>query len=96
MKKASRLSRISLMLAVLFGSDKLLGVLRTIIIGRQFGLSEELDVFNAANNMPELLFALISGSALAIAPIPMLSDTLPKQRCVSSWRLFSKEALVNL
>ena len=96
MKKASRLSRISLMLAVLFGSDKILGVLRTIIIGRQFGLSEELDVFNAANNMPELLFALISGSALAIAPIPMLSDTLPKQRCESSWRLFSKEALVNL
>ncbi len=70
MKKASKLTRISLLLAVFFGLDKLLGVLRTIIIGRQFGLSEELDVFNAANNLPDLLFALISGGALAIAFIP--------------------------
>ncbi len=67
MKKTSRLTQISLLLAVFFGMDKLLGVLRTIIIGRQFGLSEELDVFNAANNLPDLLFALISGGALAIA-----------------------------
>ncbi len=92
MKKASRLSRISLMLAVLFGTDKLLGVLRTVIIGRQFGLSEALDVFNAANNLPDLLFALISGGALAIAFIPVLSETLTKEGRESSWRLFSKVA----
>jgi putative peptidoglycan lipid II flippase len=77
------------MLAVLFGADKLLGVLRTVIIGRQFGLSEELDVFNAANNLPDLLFALISGGALAIAFIPVLSETLSKEGRESSWRLFS-------
>ena len=77
------------MLAVLFGADKLLGVLRTVIIGRQFGLSEELDVFNAANNLPDLLFALISGGALAIAFIPVLSETLSKEGRDSSWRLFS-------
>ena len=78
MKKLSRLTRISLLLAVLFGADKILGVLRTVIIGRQFGLSEELDVFNAANNLPDLLFALISGGALAIAFIPVLSEILTK------------------
>jgi len=77
------------MLAVLFGADKLLGVLRTVIIGRQFGLSEELDVFNAANNLPDLLFALISGGALAIAFIPVLSETISKEGRESSWRLFS-------
>ncbi len=89
MKKTSRLTRISLMLAVLFGADKLLGVLRTVIIGRQFGLSEELDVFNAANNLPDMLFALISGGALAIAFIPVLSAVLSKEGRESSWRLFS-------
>ncbi len=77
------------MLAVLFGADKLLGVFRTVIIGRQFGLSEELDVFNAANNLPDLLFALISGGALAIAFIPVLSEILSKEGRDSSWRLFS-------
>ena len=89
MKKISRITRVSLMLALLFGADKLLGVLRTVIIGRQFGLSEELDVFNAANNLPDLLFALISGGALAIAFIPVLSETLSKEGRDSSWRLFS-------
>jgi len=92
MKKTSRLTRISLLLAIFFGVDKLLGVLRTIIIGRQFGLSEELDVFNAANNMPDLLFALISGGALAIAFIPVLSATLSKEGREAAWRLFSQVA----
>lgn len=92
MKKASRLTQISLLLAVFFGLDKLLGVLRTIIIGRQFGLSEELDVFNAANNLPDMLFALISGGALAIAFIPILSEILTKEGKKSAWQLFSQVA----
>lgn len=92
MKKTSRLTRISLMLALFFGVDKILGVVRTVIIGRQFGLSEELDVFNAANNLPDLLFALISGGALAIAFIPVLSEVLSKKGKAPAWRLFSKVA----
>lgn len=92
MKKTSRLTRISLLLFVFFGMDKLLAVVRTIIIGRQFGLSAELDVFNAANNLPDLLFALISGGALAIAFIPILTETLVKKGRESSWKLFSQIA----
>lgn len=92
MKKFSRLTRVSLMLAVFFGIDKILGVVRTVIIGRQFGLSQELDVFNAANNLPDLLFALISGGALAIAFIPVLSEILTKEGRESSWHLFSRVA----
>jgi putative peptidoglycan lipid II flippase len=92
MKKTSRLTRISLLLFVFFGLDKLLAVVRTIIIGRQFGLSAELDVFNAANNLPDLLFALISGGALAIAFIPVLAETFTKKGRDSSWKLFSRIA----
>lgn len=92
MKKLSHLTRISLLLAIFFGVDKLLGILRIIIIGRQFGLSAELDVFNAANNLPDLLFALISGGALAIAFIPVLSETITHKGRESAWRLFSQVA----
>ena len=74
MKKLSKLSKVSLLLAVLFGIDKILGVARQMIISRQFGLSAELDVFNAANNLPDMLFMLISGGALAIAFIPVLTE----------------------
>lgn len=89
MKKLSRLSKVSLLLAVLFGIDKILGVARQMIISRQFGLSAELDVFNAANNLPDMLFMLISGGALAIAFIPVLSEVLTQKGKTQAWDLFS-------
>lgn len=89
MKKLSRLSKVSLLLAVLFGIDKILGVVRQMLISRQFGLSSELDVFNAANNLPDMLFMLISGGALAIAFIPVLTEVLTKKGQEQAWNLFS-------
>ncbi len=90
--KLSRLSKISLLLAVFFLFDKLLAILRQILIARQFGLSHELDAFNVANNIPDLLFALISGGALAMAFIPVLSEVLTQQGQRPAWTLFSRIA----
>jgi putative peptidoglycan lipid II flippase len=92
MKRLTHLSRISLMLAVFFALDKGLAILRQIIIARIFRLSPELDAFNAANNLPDLLFALISGGALAIAFIPVLSEYLTKRGQPAAWELFSRIA----
>jgi putative peptidoglycan lipid II flippase len=92
MKRLTHLSRISIMLAGFFALDKLLGILRQVIIARQFRLSPELDAFNAANNLPDLLFALISGGALAIAFIPVLSEYLTRQGKPAAWQLFSRIA----
>lgn len=88
----SRLTRISILLAVFFAVDKVLGITRQLLIARIFGLSPELDAFNAANNLPDLLFALISGGALAIAFIPVLSEVLTTSGRQSSWLLFSRIA----
>jgi len=88
----SKLTKISLLLAVFLALDKGLGILRFILIGRLFGLSAEMDVFNAANNVPDLLFALISGGALAMAFIPVLSEVLTKDGKDGAWKLFSRIA----
>ncbi len=88
----SFLSRISLLLVIFFGLDKGLGVLRQLLITRQFGFSTELDAFNAANNLPDMLFALISGGALAMAFIPVLAQVLTKDGRKASWQLFSRIA----
>jgi putative peptidoglycan lipid II flippase len=80
------------MIAVLFGADKLLGLLRQVIIGREFGVGAQLDAFNAANNLPDLLFALISGGALAIAFIPVLSEALAHEGRSAMWAIFSRVA----
>lgn len=88
----SRLTRISLLLTVFFGLDKGLALLRQVIIARQFGLSHELDVFNVANNIPDLLYALISGGALSVAFIPVLASVLTCDGRPAAWNLFSRIA----
>jgi putative peptidoglycan lipid II flippase len=80
------------MLAFFYGLEKLLGFARAVLIARQFGLSAELDAFNTANNLPDLLFALIAGGALGMALIPILTETLQKQDRQAAWALFSKVA----
>jgi putative peptidoglycan lipid II flippase len=88
----SRLTRVSVLLAFFFGLDKGMAFLRSIIIARQFGLSKELDAFNVANNVPDLLFALISGGALAMAFIPVLAETRTREGQSKAWELFSRIA----
>ena len=88
----SRFARSALIVAVFFGLEKVLGFARQLLIARQFGLSAELDAFNAANNLPDLLFVLVSGGTLALAFIPVLSATLEKQGRTAAWDLFSRIA----
>src|SRR4030065_491482 len=85
-------ARASLLIAALFAIDKPLDILRQILIGRQFGVGPELDAFNAANNLPDLLRAMITGGALSLALIPVLSEVLQRQGRPALWTLFSRVA----
>ena len=88
----SKLSRNTIIIAVSFAVNKVLAIARQLIIARQFGLSAELDVFNVANNVPDMLYSLISGGALAMAIIPVLSEVLTKEGRRDAWHVFSKVA----
>ena len=88
----SRIARAALIVAVFFGLEKVLGFIRQVTIARTFGLSPELDAFNAANNLPDLIFALIAGGALAVAFIPVLSQYLEQKGRADAWDLFSRIA----
>jgi putative peptidoglycan lipid II flippase len=92
MKKISRLSKAALIVAVSFGVNKLVAIARQLIIARQFGLSSDLDVFNVANNIPDLLYALISGGALAVAIIPVMTEVMTREDRDTAWRVFSNVA----
>ena len=95
MPKLSRLSRNALIIASLFLVDKALAFVRTGIISRQYADSiGMLDTFNAANNLPDVLFALISGGALAMAFIPLLTEYVTTKDRAAAWDLFSRVANV--
>lgn len=85
----STLFKASLLLTFFFGINKLVALGRQALIAKQFGFSPEIDAFNVANNVPDLLFSLITGGALAVAFIPVLSDYLEKRGYTHAWRLFS-------
>ncbi len=84
------IARSSLIIASFFALDKVFGLARQILIARQFGLTHTIDVFNAANNIPDLLSALISGGALGVALIPVFSEYLQKKGKPEAWKLFSQ------
>jgi putative peptidoglycan lipid II flippase len=89
----SHLARSTIIIAIFFGLEKALGFVRQILISRTFGSSISLlDAFNAANNIPDMLFALISGGALAMALIPVLSEYLETKGRAQAWDVFSRIA----
>lgn len=85
----SYIFKTTLLLTFFFGIDKIIALIRQTIIIKQFGFSSEIDAFNAANNLPDLLFSLISGGALALAFIPILTKYIETKSHREAWRLFS-------
>jgi putative peptidoglycan lipid II flippase len=84
----------ALLVAALFAFDKVLGVVRDVVVSRAFGTSAELDAYYAAFELPDGLFTVVAGSALATALIPVLSARITKGDREGVWRLTS--AVVNL
>lgn len=88
----SNVFKASILLAFFFGINKVVALLRQTIIARQFGFSPAIDAFNVSNNLPDLLFSLISGGALTLAFIPIISEYIETKSRRDTWKLFSNVA----
>ena len=89
MNRLSFLTRTSLLLGFFFAVDKALAFGKSILFNRVVGL-EGMGIFGAANNIPDYLSALLSGGALGMAFIPVLTEVLDKQGRRQAWDLFSR------
>lgn len=79
---------------VAFIISNLVGVIRGMVITRAFGTSVEMDSFNAANRIAELLFNLVAGGALGSAFIPTFTGFLTREDKEGAWKLAS--GVINL
>ena len=86
--------RNTLLVAAFFGLATAGGLLRNVIIARQFGIGAELDAYFAAFKLPDLLFTIVAGGALATAFIPVFAEFLSDDDRQGAWRLAS--AITNL
>ena len=85
----SRLARSTLMVMVAFGLAKLISLAQTFIIARTLGVSADYDAFVAANRLPEVIFNLIAGGAIAFAFIPVFTGLLAKHEDETAWKTAS-------
>ena len=76
----------------LFVVSRVLGLVREMVIGAQFGASADLDAYLAAFRLPDLIFTLVAGGALASAFIPTFSERLANDDANAAWGLASKVA----
>jgi len=79
----------ALIVAAGFTVSKFTGVLDDFIVGRVFGAGRELDAYYAAFKLPDLLFTLIAGGAMAAAFMPVFSGYLASGDRAGAWKLAS-------
>jgi len=69
--------------------SNLVGLARGRVITNAFGTSAQVDSFNAANRIVEVLFNLVAGGALGSAFIPTFTGFLRREDHPGAWRLAS-------
>lgn len=87
--RTGRLVRTTGVVMAAFLLSRTLGLVREIVIGLQFGTSRELDAYLAAFRVPDFIFQLIAGGALASAFIPTFTSYLARGDERGAWRLAS-------
>ncbi len=70
------IARNVLIVAASFGLAAAAGLFRNAVIASSFGIGTQLDAYYAAFKLPDLLFTVVAGGALATAFIPVFADTV--------------------
>lgn len=88
------LAQASLILTAAALGSRLLGWVRLLVIGSQFGASRELDAYFAAFRIPDAIFQLVVAGALSAALIPVFQAYRAREEEREAWRLAS--SVINL
>lgn len=75
-------------------ASRVLGWLRLLVIGSQFGASRELDAYFAAFRIPDAIFQLVIAGALSAALIPVFAGYRARGQETEAWALAS--SVINL
>ncbi len=89
MQRARHLLRSSIIVIAIFALGKVAGLLRARFVAQAFGATSQFDAYTAANQLPEVFFAVIAGGSLAAAFIPVYSQYLTQENRATSARLAS-------
>ncbi|MBE7518987.1 MAG: murein biosynthesis integral membrane protein MurJ [Thermoflexaceae bacterium] len=77
-----------------FLGSRVLGILRTTVIAWRFGSGPELDAYNVAFRVPDLIFQVLAGATLGSAFIPVFTRLYRRESEARAWELAS--SILNL
>ncbi len=72
-----------------FLGSRVLGVVRTAVIARAFGASPEMDAYQVAFKVPDLIFQVLAGATLGSAFIPVFARIYRRESPDRAWDLAS-------
>src|SRR5688500_4380148 len=72
-----------------FVISRILGLVREIVLARQFGTSEAFSAYVSAFRIPDLLFLVVMAGAFGSAFIPVFSGFLGDGEDEAAWKLAS-------
>lgn len=84
-----QLARSTIVVVIAFAIAKIVSLGQTFIIANVFGVGAEWAAYVTANRIPELIFTLIAGGALAHAFIPIFTGFLAKGDTDGAWQTAS-------
>lgn len=87
--RTSQIARSTVIVMIAFGLAKVISLAQTVIIAQVFGVGVEWGAFVTANRIPELIFTLIAGGALAHAFIPIFGGYLAQGDTTRAWNVAS-------
>jgi len=90
--RSSGLVRAGLLLSGAFLISRVLGYLRTVVLGTTFGAGPELDSFFAAFRLPDLIFQVVAAGAMGSALIPVLAGLFATGERARAWQVVTTVA----
>jgi putative peptidoglycan lipid II flippase len=76
--RAARLASAALLIAVLTVAARLAGFARTLVFVHAVGDRDLGDIYQSANTVPNIIFEIVAGGALASLVVPMLAGPLSR------------------
>ncbi len=70
-EKTRKLAGAAAIVMAAYVSSRITGLLRDVAISYHFGTGPQLDAYNAAIAVPDLIFQVVAGAAVASAFIPV-------------------------
>ncbi len=89
-----RLAQAATLVMFFFVTSRVLGLLRDIVITRQFGTSREYEAYLAAFRIPDFIFNIVASGALGSAFIPIFASLIARGDSSQAWQLASR--IINL